>query len=94
MLEQKDFIDVENKYKESLILLQNQLGKGKISKEKALAKAESNLINLNHKLPILKYLLQENEIERIKQLIESYENLIDLIKSCENNIQMEMNNGI
>lgn len=86
MLEQKDFINVENKYNESLKLLQTQFKHGKISHEKILSKAESDLLNLTHRLRLLKYLLPENEIERIKELIKSYENFIDLIKSHEHNI--------
>ena len=86
MLEQKDFINVELKYKKILKSLKTQLKNGKIVEDHAHCRARIELLELKHKVPILKVLLSNEELQKINKLIKDYEDFINFTKSLEFNI--------
>ncbi len=77
MLEQKDFINVELKYKKLLNTLKSQLIKGKIVADHAHCRARIELLELKHKVPILKIMLSDEEFQKINELMKAYEDFID-----------------
>ena len=76
MLEQKDFINVEERYKKSLEQIKKQLKKGSISELDAVSKAKKDLNEINHRSRVLELMLSSEKFEKITALIREYENFI------------------